>query len=233
MSSTQWANIGEDAGAPYALLARLEEHVPVALMDQLWIFPPRRITAGESTVVVVGAFDDEDRRRVITARFTVVRNRRGEASVSASFDEHGAALNVAIPRIIQGVLRRLGEDISAEPQHVTIGGQQRQWHALLTELGGRPLPVLPLHDNDTGGSADNDTGGSADHDTGGSDTGGSDTGGSADHDTGGSDTGGSADNDPGGSDTGGSAGSDTGGTSMATDPGDAADAGAVADHHDR
>jgi hypothetical protein len=140
MSSNQWANIGDDAGAPHALLARLVEHVPVALIDQLWIFPPRRITAGESTVVVAGVFDDADRRRVLTARFTVLRNRRGEASVSAAFDEHGTALSAAIPRIIQGVLRRLGEDTSAEPQHVAIGGQQKQWHALLVELGGRPLP---------------------------------------------------------------------------------------------
>jgi hypothetical protein len=143
MNSTGWANIGEDAGAPHALLARVAEQVPIALIDQLWIFPPRRIAAGESTVVVVGAFDDEDRRRVITGRFTVLRNRRGEAAVSATFDEHGTALNAAIPRIIQGVLRRLGEDPAAEPQHVAINGRQQQWDSLLLELGGRPLPEEP------------------------------------------------------------------------------------------
>jgi hypothetical protein len=148
MSSTGWANIGEDAGAPHALLARVAEYVPIALMDQLWIFPPRRIAAGESTVVLVGAFDDEDRRRVITARLTVLRNRRGEAAVSATFDEHGTALNVAIPRIIQGVLRRLGEDPAAEPLHVAISGQRQQWDALIVQLGGRPLPDQPQQHDD-------------------------------------------------------------------------------------
>jgi hypothetical protein len=149
MSSTGWANIGEDAGAPHALLARVAEHVPIARMDQLWIFPPRRIAAGESTVVVVGAFDDDDRRRVITARFTVLRNRRGDAAVSAAFDEHGTALKAAIPRIIQGVLRRLGEDPAAEPQHVAISGQRQRWDALIVELGGRPLPDPPQRHDDT------------------------------------------------------------------------------------
>jgi hypothetical protein len=152
MSSSQWANIGEDAGAPHVLLARVALQVPVALMDYVWIFPARRIANGESIVVVIGAFDEADRRRVITARFTVLRNRRGEASVTAVFDEHGAAPHDAIPRIVQGVLRRLGEDVAAEPQEVAIAGMQRRWDELLVDLGGRPAPAASAtesqHDGD-------------------------------------------------------------------------------------
>lgn len=143
MSTAQWTNIGEDAGALYALIQRIPDVVPVAGIDYLWIFPPRRVATGESTVVVVGAFDREERRRIITALFNVARSRRGIATVSARFDEHGAAPVDAVPRIVQGVLRRLGEDTAAEPRDVLIDGQQSRWDALVTDLGGRPVTAEP------------------------------------------------------------------------------------------
>lgn len=140
MNTTQWANIGEDPGATHAMIQRIPEVVAVAGIDYLWIFPPRRVAAGESSVIVVAAFDEDDRRRIITAHFTVARNRKGIATVTALFDEHGAAPVDAVPRIVQGVLRRLGEDTAAEPRDVLIDGRQDRWDALVTELGGRPAP---------------------------------------------------------------------------------------------
>jgi hypothetical protein len=142
MSTAQWANIGDDAGALHALLERVPEQVAVEVIDYVWIFPPRRIAVGESTVVVVGAFDeDPQRRRVITAHYTVARNRKGVADVKARFDEHGSAPEAAVPRIVQGVLRRLGEDAEAEPRSEQIGGDGARWAGLLVELGGRPAPA--------------------------------------------------------------------------------------------
>jgi hypothetical protein len=138
MSSRQWANIGEDAGALHALLQRVSDHVPVSLIDYTWIFPPRRIAVGESIVVVVGAYDENERRRVITAHFTVARNRKGVATVNARFDEHGSTPPEAVPRIVQGVLRRLGEDINAEPREAAISGSQARWDELIVDVGGRP-----------------------------------------------------------------------------------------------
>lgn len=139
--STQWTNIEHDPGALHALVASITEHVPAALIDYVWIFPARRIALGESTVIVVGAFDDDaERRRVITAHFTVSRNRRGIARVTARFDEHGAAPSAAVPRIVAGVLRRLGEDTEASPREVQIEGSPEQWDALIVELGGE-LPA--------------------------------------------------------------------------------------------
>jgi hypothetical protein len=144
--SSQWANIGEDAGAVHALVARVADHVPVELIDQLWVFPPRRTAAGESTVVVIGAFEEGERRRVATARFIVSRNRKGEPSVSVRFDEHGAAPTDAIPRIVQGVLRRMGEDTGAEPREVSVGGRTQRWDEFIVELGGRPPAAAPEGD---------------------------------------------------------------------------------------
>ena len=141
MSSTQWANIGEDAGALHALAGRVADHVPVPLIDCLWVFPPRRIATGESVVFVVAATENGDRRRVITAHFKIARNRKGVATVGVTFDEHGAAPADAVPRIVQGVLRRMGEDGDAEPRDVQIGGSQERWDELIIELGGRPRPA--------------------------------------------------------------------------------------------
>lgn len=151
MTSTQWANIGEDAGALHALLQQLPQHIAIQLIDCLWIFPARRIAIGDSVVIVVAARDDDaGRRRVMTAHFTVARNRRGVAHVSELFDEHGTAPDTAVPRIIQGVLRRLGEEVGAEPREVQIGGDQDRWDALVIELGGRIPSAEPADDPATG-----------------------------------------------------------------------------------
>jgi hypothetical protein len=139
MSATQWANIGDDTGALHALVQRVAEQVPVSAIDYLWIFPARKVAAGESIVLVVGGFDvDPARRRVFTAHFLVNRNRKGAATVTARFAEHASAPDVAVPRVVQGVLRRLGEDAAAEPREERIGGEQQRWDALIVELGGRP-----------------------------------------------------------------------------------------------
>ncbi|HSJ33268.1 MAG TPA: hypothetical protein VK933_17640 [Longimicrobiales bacterium] len=153
MSTAQWLNIGDDPGALHALVERISEHVPVAAIDYLWIFPARRIAIGESIVVVIGAFDeDPERRRVSTAHFTVSRNRKGAATVNARFDEHGSAPVAAVPRIVQGVLRRLGEDTEASPREEQIDGEQDRWDALIVELGGPPRTESPAEDIDGSGS---------------------------------------------------------------------------------
>jgi hypothetical protein len=144
VTATQWLNIGDDAGALHALLERVSAHVDVSLIQDIWIFPPRRIAIGESIVVVVGAAgEDEERRRVITAHFTVARNKKGAATVTARFDEHGTAPHAAVPRIVQGVLRRLGEDAEALPREEVIAGSRDRWDALIVDLGGRPPSAEP------------------------------------------------------------------------------------------
>ena len=139
MSTAGWTNIGDDPGALHALIDRITEHAAIETIDYLWLFPARRVAVGDSIVVVIGAFDDDPvRRRVSTAHFTVARNRKGAASVTASFAEHGSAPIAAVPRIVQGVLRRLGEDTEAEPREALIAGEQDRWDALIVELGGPP-----------------------------------------------------------------------------------------------
>ena len=149
MNSAQWANIGDDPGALHALVARILEQVPLPAIDYLWIFPARKIAIGDSIVIVVAAFDDDEhRRRVITAHFTVSRNRKGAAQVNVRFDEHGSAPGPAVPRIVSGVLRRMGEDADAEPREEAIGGDPQRWQSLILDLGGSEQEAGPGSDTD-------------------------------------------------------------------------------------
>jgi hypothetical protein len=142
MIMQHWANIDDDQGALHALLQRVPDHVPVALIDYLWIFPPRRVAAGDSIVLVVAAFDDEPaRRRVITAHFTIARDRKGHAFVHQQFDEHGSAPDHAVSRIVDGVLHRLGDDLGQTPRELQMGGDSARWDALVSELAGAPRSV--------------------------------------------------------------------------------------------
>jgi phenylpropionate dioxygenase-like ring-hydroxylating dioxygenase large terminal subunit len=143
MTTTQWVNTQPDAGALPALLMRIRAHVPATAIDELWIFPSRRIASGESTVFVVAGFDpvDAERRRVITARFTVSRDRKGIASVQDRIDEHGTAPYSAIARMVQGVLRRLGEEGDQPPRQHQLEGEEARWWSLIEELGGTRPPA--------------------------------------------------------------------------------------------
>jgi hypothetical protein len=134
---TKWANI-EDDGAPHALLRRVAGHVPVDAIDTLWVFPTRRSAGIESTVLVLSAFDtdDADRRRVGAIRFLVTRDRKGKAAVEEHVFEYARAPAGAIQRVVDGVMRRLGDDASEPPRAHTIDGDADRWRALLRELGG-------------------------------------------------------------------------------------------------
>lgn len=138
--NTQWVNM-DDEGALTALLQRLAAHIPPSIIDELWIFPTRRVAAGESTVVVVTAFhgDQTPRRRVITAHFTVTRNRKGVASVEQKVEEQAIAPADAVDRVVEGVLRRLDEAALAVPRRESLGGAPERWALLLENLANDRL----------------------------------------------------------------------------------------------
>jgi phenylpropionate dioxygenase-like ring-hydroxylating dioxygenase large terminal subunit len=139
--STQWVNTQPDAGALHALLASIAERIGVDAVDQLWIFPTRRIAVGESTVVVFSLFDDDaDRRRVTTARFTVSRDKKGVAKVQDRIDEHGSAPVDSVERVVEGVLRRLGEEVEQPPRNERVDRSREAWDDLLLDLGAPPAP---------------------------------------------------------------------------------------------
>ena len=144
--ATKWVNAGPDEGALHALLDHVTERIPRERIDLLWVFPPRIAAGAESTVMVLAAFDDDpDRRTVATAHFRVTRDRRGRATVTLQMQEHGSAPVGATQRVVDGVLRRLGDEVGRDaPRRAEIRGEADAWWALYQEVGGEVAAEIPV-----------------------------------------------------------------------------------------
>jgi hypothetical protein len=137
--ATQWVNTEPDEGAPHALLERVARHIPPDTIDEIWLFPTRRAGGVESTVFVITAYgDDPERRRVATAHFSVTRDRLGRPRVTERLEEHALAPAAALRRVVDGVLRRLGDEIARAPRAERIDRDLARWNDLLTDLGAPP-----------------------------------------------------------------------------------------------
>lgn len=137
----KWVNTEPDEGALPALLQRMEAQLPADALDALWIFPTRRTSSVESTVVVVACREpDAERRRVYTAHFTVTRDKKGKPAVLENLQEHATAPADALSRVVAGVVRRLGDEAAQPPRHEVIEGDPERFDALIRELGGAPTP---------------------------------------------------------------------------------------------
>jgi hypothetical protein len=127
---------GDDPGVPEALprtLQRIRAEVGPHHIDALWIFPPLRNGRRERGLVAMSLFLDEgERRRVHTVSYLAQRSGL-ELQVEPSFSEEGDAPPELLPRVMDGVVRRAGED-HADPRHVEIGGDAAAFDALLEEF---------------------------------------------------------------------------------------------------
>jgi hypothetical protein len=140
MTTTKWVNTEPDDGALPALLQRMEAQLPADALDALWIFPTRRTSSVESTVVVAACREaDAERRRVYTAHFTVLRDKKGKPTVQERLQEHATAPADALARVVSGVVRRLGDEAAQPPRHERIEGDPDRFDALIRELGGTPV----------------------------------------------------------------------------------------------
>ena len=134
-----WLTGKADAASLPALLEGLGPRLDVNTIDELYLFPTRRVQGVESTVFVFSVHADEDRRRVITAHLRATRNKRGEAAIETRLDEHATTPPERLPRVIEGVLRRLSEDFAATPpSHCRIDGSEERWRALIDQLVNIP-----------------------------------------------------------------------------------------------
>ena len=139
MSAPTWLTGKADGGSLPVLLESLAPRVDVTTIDELYLFPTRRVQGVESTVFVFSVHEPEERRRVITAHLRATRNKRGEPTIETKLDEHGTTPPERIPRVIEGVLKRLSEDFAATPpSHCRIDRSPERWHALIEQLTNIP-----------------------------------------------------------------------------------------------
>lgn len=136
---------GSDATLLLAALAGLAKQLPVDTVDELWIFPARRSGEIESVVLVASAFvpDDAERRRIVTTHLTARREQGRKAArmpavtpAESIIVEQGVAPADRIERVVNGVMRRLDEELAAlPPRPVKVGGESAAWDALVAEIG--------------------------------------------------------------------------------------------------
>lgn len=126
----------EDPGVPEALpriLRHIRDEVGVERIDRLWIFPPLRNGRREKGLVAVSRFLDEgERRRVLTVSYQAERSGL-ELRVEPSVSEEGDAPPELLPRVMEGVVRRAGEE-HADPRMVEVEGSAESFEAVLDEL---------------------------------------------------------------------------------------------------
>lgn len=126
-----------EAAPIFALLNGLAERVGIAGIDEVWLFPPRRVADAETAVVVVSVFqeDDEDRRRVFTAHYAAFTDRKGRLEIEEHVEERGIAPTERIGRLVEGVLQRVEDELAAAPPRTArIAGDPGRWGELLESL---------------------------------------------------------------------------------------------------
>ena len=132
-----------DPGVPEALprvLIRLRDRLGVEVVDRLWIFPPVRTGRREQGLIAVSTFQDgEDRRSMVTVSYIAEHTGKG-VTVEPSFMQEGEAPPDRFPRVMQGVVRRGGEE-KGEPREVEIGGSPEAYEELMEEFDTHFLNV--------------------------------------------------------------------------------------------
>lgn len=120
------------------LLRNLEARIAASEIDQVWIFPTRRVGGRVSAVAVVAAFDDApDRRRILTARMSLRTDSPKQDPDAFSAWENGIVPESRVDAVVDGVVRRLADDdIAAPPAFATIAGNPARWAEFLARLRG-------------------------------------------------------------------------------------------------
>jgi hypothetical protein len=122
-------------GVPEALPATLRmlgDKLGAAAIDRLWIFPPLIRGRREWGLVAASCYTaDEDRRRLLSAAYVAERTGQG-LSVVHDLDEQGEAPPDRLPRVMDGVVRRSGEELG-EPREVVVDGTPEVFEELMRE----------------------------------------------------------------------------------------------------
>lgn len=123
----------------FALLRSIEAEVGPETIDRVWLFPPRRLKAGETAVVVVSAYHEagDDRRRVVAAHYTAPAQAT-EARLELA--EFGFAPPDRVGRVVEDVVERFKEEGPPQPpRSFPIERHPERWDAMLLELAGKYL----------------------------------------------------------------------------------------------
>lgn len=145
MSDRPDRSAGSDPGVPEAMprvLIRLRDQLGIPSIDRLWIFPPVRRSRREQGLVAVSTFldDREGRRSMVTVAYVAEHTGRG-VTVTPSLTREGDAPPDRFPAVIEGVVRRGGEELG-EPREVEIDGSAARFEELLEDFDTEFLKAM-------------------------------------------------------------------------------------------
>ena len=128
-----------------AALAAVADRVAPASVDQVWLFPARKLAAKETglAVLVVVPADEGgagERRTIYTLRYEAIVEK-GKPVRADRLEEQGTVPPDRVGRIIDGVLRRLEGGEADAPDIRELRGDVGAWGELLRELGAPPPPA--------------------------------------------------------------------------------------------
>lgn len=142
--------VDHEPGVPEALpraLRALAERVPPTTMDRVWIFPPLRTGRRETGLVAAGCYTDGPRHLLVTLSYRSEETGRG-VTFESSFQEEGEAPPDRLPRIMDGVVRRL-EETPGDPRSHEVAGRRERLAEIVAELGGElPEPAPEADTNE-------------------------------------------------------------------------------------
>lgn len=125
----------DDPGVPDAVaraLRALESQVGAPRLDRLWIFPPLRNGRRETGVVAAGCYTESPRHLLVTLAYRSEETGKGVAFES-TFQEEGEAPADRLPRIMEGVVRRL-DGGAGNPRSARVDGDPDAFREIVQEL---------------------------------------------------------------------------------------------------
>lgn len=142
----------EGPGVPEAVPRTAQELVArldLSMVDALWIFPPLVKGRRESGLLAASRrienSPDPERRLLVTAPYVAERTGKG-LSIEWTLVEQGEAPADRFPRMMEGVVRRAGDDF-ADARVVELAGDPEAWRAFLEEFDAELL--LPRVDDES------------------------------------------------------------------------------------
>lgn len=144
-----------DAGDAYrAVIEPLEARLGVEAVDRVWAFPPRDVRGVPAALIVASSFaGGEGRRRLVTARLVVEplpegASRRRAPETRVEVESQGEVPVDRVPRLLDGVVRRLGADLTDQaPFAFEIGGDRGSWTEMRESLLAAPIEeVTPVQE---------------------------------------------------------------------------------------
>lgn len=129
---------GVPEGVPMAVRL-LGERLGAEAIDRLWIFPPLARGRKEWGLVAASCFEEDGRRRMVTARYVAERTGEG-LTFEPMVAEEGVAPEDRMPRVIAGVVERSPTALG-DPREVRVAGEPERFAALTAELESSLLEV--------------------------------------------------------------------------------------------